>query len=82
MYHVTYWETQKIYRSFNKLGVAKRWARGLGHTGEDNPGLTGYPPIAFVANDIGECVYNPRFGKLISSAAYSIVNSNDDYLRG
>lgn len=82
MYHVTIWDTQKIYRSFKKLGIAKRYARGLGHTGEDNPGLTGYPPIAFVANDAGECVYNPRFGKKISSSVGNIVNSNDDCLRG
>jgi hypothetical protein len=81
MYHVTIWDTQKIHRSFTKLGVAKRWCRGLGHTGEDDPGLTGYPPIAFVANDDGECVYNPRFSKNISAAAGAIINSNDDHLR-
>jgi hypothetical protein len=82
MFHVTYWNTRQVYRSFEKLGVAKRWARGLGHTGEDNPMLTGYPPIAYVANDAGECVYNPRFGKMISSAAGSLVHSQDDCLRG
>lgn len=63
MYHVTEWGTNKILSSWEKLSIAKRRARGLGHTGENNPGLTGYPPIAFVANDAGECVYNPRFKK-------------------
>ena len=75
MYHVTYWDTGEIYRSFEKLAIAKRYARGLGHTGEDNPGLTGYPPLAYVANDAGECEYNPRFGKRISDAAAGIVNA-------
>ena len=82
MYHVTFWDTQEVYRSFKKLGTAKRYCRGLGHTGEDNPGLTGYPPLAYIANDAGYLVYNPRFGKRISSTAGSIVNSNDDCLRG
>ena len=82
MYHVTIWDTQKVYRSFEKLAIAKRYARGLGHNGVDSPGLTGYPPIAFVANGAGECVYNPRFSKRISSAAGGIVNSSDDCLRG
>jgi len=82
MFHVTYWDTQEIYRSFSKLSIAKKYARGLGHTGEDNPTLTGYPPVAFVANDNGECVYNPRFGKRISSHVGGLVNSNDDCLRG
>ena len=81
MYHVTYWETFKIHRSFDKLAIAKKYARGLGHTDEDNSGLTGYPPIAFVANDAGECVNNPRFSKRIGSTVGSIVNSNDDCLR-
>ncbi len=44
MYHVTDWTTQKTIKSFEKLGLAKRYARGQGHTGEDNPMLTGYPP--------------------------------------
>ena len=82
MYHVTYWNSQKIYRSFEKLAIAKRYARGLGHTGEDNHTLNGYPPVAFVANDNGECVYNPRFGKQISSSARGMVHNQDDCLRG
>jgi len=82
MYHVTDWNTKKVIRSFKSLGVAKRWCRGQGHTGEDNSGLTGYPPIAFVANDNGECVYNPRFSKRISAAAGAIVTNNDVHICG
>jgi len=82
MYKVVFWDTGKVYRKFKALPIAKRYARGLGHTGEDNPYLTGYPPVAYVANDAGECVYNPRFGKNIASSVGAIVNSNDDCLRG
>ena len=82
MYHVTLWETGEIHRSFKKLAIAKRYARGQGHTGEDDPLLTGYPPIAYVADDNGYCVYNPRFSKRLGSAVGALVNSNDDHLRG
>lgn len=75
MYAVTYWEDRKIYREFKSLGVAKRWCRGLGHTGEDNPGLTGYPPIAYVADIDGLCVYNPRFSKRVSESAGGLINA-------
>lgn len=75
MYHVTDWTTQAVIKSFEKLGLAKRYARGQGHTGEDNPMLTGYPPIAFVADDSGNCVYNPRFGKQISTSAGGLINA-------
>ena len=81
MYHVTYWDTRKVYKSFEKLSIAKKYARGLGHTGEDNPLLTGYPPVAYVCNDLGECEYNPRFGKRISSAVGDAFTSMDDNLR-
>lgn len=82
VFRVVDWNTGEVYYEFKKLAIAKRYARGMGHTGEDNELLTGYPPIAFVANDKGELVYNPRFGKNISSAVGEIVNTNDDCLRG
>ena len=82
MFDIILWDTGEVYRSFEKLAIAKKYARGLGHTGEDDPFLTGYPPIAYVSNDRGECVYNPRFSKRISSSVGSILNSNDDCLRG
>lgn len=81
MYHVTIWDTKKIYKSFNKLGTAKRYCRGMGHTGEDIPMLYNYPPIAFVADDDGYCVYNPRFSKRISSSVGAAFTSLDDNLR-
>ena len=80
MYHVTYWETSKIYKSFEKLAIAKKYARGLGHTGEDIPNFKNYPPVAYVANDNDEVVYNPRFSKKISSSVSSIVNTFDSNL--
>jgi len=82
MYHVTYWDTGKIYQSFEKLAIAKRYARGLGHTGKEYPFLTGFPPVAYVANDNGECVYNPRFGFNVTAGAAGLVLSQDDCLRG
>jgi hypothetical protein len=74
-FHVTLWETREVVRSFEKLAVAKRWARGQGHTGEDDPGLTSYPPIAYVADDNGDLVYNPRFGKNIRSDVGGLINA-------
>jgi len=82
MYHVVNWDTNETIKSFDKLAIARRYCRGMGHTGEDCPGLTGYPPIARVQDDDGYCVYNPRFSKLIGSAVGALVNSNDDHLRG
>jgi len=78
MFKVMYWDNQfekgdfpKTNEEYNKaqthstheeLKTAKSVCRKLGHTGEDNPGLTSYPPVAFVADDEG-LVYNPRFKK-------------------
>lgn len=67
MFYVKKWGTDEILSQWETLAIAKRYARGEGHTGEDHPFLTGYPPIAYVANDAGECVYNPRFEKRIRS---------------
>lgn len=74
-YHVVSWETGEVFSSWEKLGVAKRWARGKGHTWEDDPMLTGYPPIAYLADNDGLLVYNPRFGKQISEAVGGLINS-------
>ncbi len=65
MFHVTLWETREVVKSVENLNYAKKWARGRGHTGEDDPGLTSYPPIAYVADDNGDLIYNPRFSKNI-----------------
>lgn len=77
MFHVTYWDNGKIYKSFEKLAIAKRYARDLGHTGQEIPFLTGFPPIAYVSNDNGECVYNPRFG--FSSKSSTKKGSNNEH---
>ncbi len=75
MFHITLWETREVVKSVKNLNYAKKWARGRGHTGEDNPGLTGYPPIAYVADDNGDLVYNPRFGKNIRSDVGGLINA-------
>ena len=74
MFYVTRWDTGEVIYEFTKLATARRYARGLGHTGEDDPKLTGYPPIVFVANEKGECVYNPRFAKSVSPAVSGWMN--------
>ncbi len=63
MYHVKNWDTNEILSSHEKITVARFQARKLGHTGENDPGLKGYPPIAYVVNDHNFCIYNPRFKK-------------------
>lgn len=75
MFYVINWETREVLSKWEKLAVAKRWCRGQGHTGEDNSMLTSYPPIAYVANEAGELIYNPRFGKNIRSDVGSFINA-------
>ncbi len=75
MFHVTIWDTGEIVKSVENLNYTKKWARGRGHTGEDNPGLTSYPPLAYVADANGDLVYNPRFSKRISDEAAGLINA-------
>ena len=75
MFHVTLWDNRQVVYSFEKLAIAKRWARGMGHTGEDDPLFTSYPPIAYVADDAGDLVYNPRFGKRIGDSVSGLINA-------
>ena len=79
MYQVMYWDNQfergnfpksdkeyndiQTHSTHKSLKDAKKICRGLGHTGEDNSALTGYPPKAFVCDSSGGVVYNPRFKK-------------------
>ena len=77
MFYVTSWDTGEILGEYKKLAIAKRYARGEGHTGEDIAILIGYPPIAYVANEAGECVYNPRFGKTIRADLGAVVNAQN-----
>lgn len=74
-FHVTLWETKEVVKSFEKLAFARRWARRAGHTGEDNSGSTSYPPLAYVADDNGNLVYNPRFSKNIGLEAGGLINA-------
>ena len=63
MFYIIDWDTKKVIGAYEKLTTAKRKCRALGHTGEDNSLLTGFPPVAYVANINGEVIYNPRFAK-------------------
>jgi hypothetical protein len=76
-FKVVSWDTGEILSEHTKLSIAKRYARGQGHTGEDHEGLTNFPPVAHVANEAGEVLYNPRFSKRISSAAGGLINSQN-----
>jgi len=62
MYQVIEWSTGKVLSEWEKITVARFQCRKLGHTGEDEAMMTGYPPVAFVSDGKG-CVYNPRFKK-------------------
>lgn len=75
MFYIKRWDNDEVIRECPKLGLAKRYARGQGHTGEDHPHLTSYPPIAYVANEAGELVYNPRFSKQIRSDVGALINT-------
>ena len=82
MFHVTNWDTLEIMlkatgepMSFEKLAVARRWAKGCGHIGDEDNGLERYSPVAFVADDEGYCVYNPVFKKNLGPAVGNIINS-------
>jgi hypothetical protein len=70
------WDTDLVLDGpFRKPGLAKRYCRGAGHTGEIVNGR--YVPVAFVSNERGECVYNPHFGTEISAAVGGWTNSQD-----
>ena len=62
-FYVKLWATGQTVYQHRYLHRAKKAARDWGHTGESVEILTGYPPVAYVANSTGEIVYNPRFGK-------------------
>ena len=79
-YYVRSWETDEIIRTCKTLPMARRYCRGQGHTGVSNGAW--YLPVAYVANEAGGCVYNPRFSTQISSEAAGLVNAHDDCLRG
>jgi len=73
MYYVKSWDTDEVLYVFKSLVTAKRYAKGAGSEDRGHP--TQYYPLAYVANEVGECVYNPRFSKLISPALGGLINS-------
>ncbi len=79
MYHVMNWDTREVISSWPKLSIAKRYCRGQGHTGLSNGVYLA--PVAYVADEGGLCVYNPRFKDKISAAVGGLINANDDHLR-
>jgi hypothetical protein len=75
-YQVRKWENDEVIKEFDNLRRASNCARLQGHTGEDIEIYTGYPPIAYVWDtELNGLVYNPRFGKQISSAVAGYINS-------
>lgn len=80
VYLVISWASGEIISEHTSLAIAKKHARGEGHTGEDDPHLTGYPPLAFVSdgtkfNGSYVCIYNPRFAKQVCAAVGSLINA-------
>ena len=75
MYTVRNWDTGEVLFSTTKLALARRECRGQGHTGELVNGR--YVPVAYVADEGGGCIFNPRFGHAVSSAVGSIINRYD-----
>ena len=61
MFYVTLWDSSKVVCPCASLTKAKRVARSLGSVPADPRFFTGDAPVAYVSNDRGECVYNPRF---------------------
>ena len=78
-YYVISWDTREILSEHKGLGLARRYCRGNGHTGEIYGNR--YTPVAYVANEAGECVYNPVFSTKFGPAAGAAVISLDDNLR-
>ena len=58
-YYVVGWDTGQVLGEFTKLAEAREFARACGHTGE----VVGkwHPPVAYVEDAEGQCVYDPRF---------------------
>ncbi len=79
MFKVINWDSHEVMHEFKKLATARCYAKGAGHIGKGNGSY--YSPVAYVEDEHGFCVYNPRFSMRISSAVGNLINSNDDNLR-
>ena len=78
-YYVISWDTREVLSEHKGLGLARRYCRGNGHTGEIYGNR--YTPVAYVANEAGECVYNPVFSTKLGSAVGAAFTRLDDNLR-
>ena len=63
MYYIKMWNGDKVVSKHEHLIFAKVAARAMGHTGDSDRHriFIDFFPVAYVANEKGECVYNPRF---------------------
>jgi hypothetical protein len=75
MYQVVNWDTEEIISEHKTLAAASRKARGQGHTGKNASMFSGYSPVAFVRDESGACVYNPRFSKSVSAQVGGFIDS-------
>jgi len=79
MYRIINWDTGEVISEWKALPTAKRYCRGEGHTGEGNG--VWFNPVAWVADEDGNCVYNPRFQVGFGNAAGALIGTFDDHLR-
>jgi hypothetical protein len=62
MYYVKKWDGDEAVSEHKHLASAKVAARGLGYARAHRQRIFLDPlPLAYVANEQGECVYNPVF---------------------
>jgi hypothetical protein len=77
-YLVISWDTDEILSEHKTLAIARRHARGEGHTGIISNGR--YEPVAFVSDGTKVygrwvCVYNPHFATQIGAAVGGLINA-------
>jgi hypothetical protein len=60
MYKVILWGTRTVIQTFVSLRPAQRCARKQGYDENLSNGKY-YAPLAYVEDESGYCVYNPRF---------------------
>lgn len=80
MFYVRKWDGDEVISEHKALAAARKAARGWGHVGYVPDGCTSYPPVAYVANENGECVYNPHFPSTICLGG--LLTGPEDCLRG
>ena len=63
MFYVVEWDGKKTVAKYELLMHAMVKAIDLGHLAISDDVFLDHPPIAYVANEDGECVFNPKFPK-------------------